>query len=412
MLSRSRVLSLGHGVDVKNTVFGCILFLLLYAFFECTSAAALFCLARFKNIHYMPVDRLSSDQVATIESFIDKSANYFEFDNATGWTIQSNGRYKELYQANSAGIRADREYGYDIPEGVVRICTFGDSFTHCDDVGNDSTWQVFMESSMPNLEVLNFGVGAYGLDQAYVRYRNKGRRYKTDFVFIGFMPENIFRMVNTFRAFYQADTGLPLSKPRFVLHEDGIVLLPNPLPSLADYRALLEDPKAQTSKMGVHDYFYLQRYTSGILDLSPGMRLFKMIMERVAMYFSGNEPIKKGVYNESSEAFEVTLKVFDLFYRSCQEHATPVILVFPYMGNMQQALRNGPKEYAPLLEYFDTKGYRYIDLMDAFEPELRQGNLDELFAGLHYSARANRIVAAHVLNYIEGCMQQQGVGAN
>jgi len=217
-------------------------------------------------MQYTPTDRLSVAQVATIQSFIDKSRGYFEFDKEAGWTIQANGRYKELFQANSAGIRANREYGYDIPEGTMRITTFGDSFTHCDEIGNDSTWQVFMESCKPGLEVINFGVGAYGLDQAYVRYKNKGRRYKTDFVLIGFMPENISRTVNTFRAFYQPDTGLPLAKPRFLLHEDSVALLPNPLPSLSDYQDLLDHPKIKTREMGVHDYFYHERYASGPLD--------------------------------------------------------------------------------------------------------------------------------------------------
>jgi len=137
-----------------------------------------------------------------------------------------------------------------------------------------------------------------------------------------------------------------------------------------------------------------------------------MAMERMFTRFSGNAPIKEGVYNETSEAFIVTTRVFDLFYRSCQEHAIPIILLFPHMGTMQQALRNGPKEYAPLLAYFESKGYRYIDLMDAFEPELHQGNIGELFAGPHYSPRANRLVAAHVLNYIQKCMPQQGLAEN
>jgi hypothetical protein len=82
------------------------------------------------------------------------------------------------------------------------------------------------------------------------------------------------------------------------------------------------------------------------------------------------------------------------------------------MGTMQQALQNRPKEYAPLLAYFESKGYRYIDLMDAFEPELHQGNLDELFTGPHYSPRGNKLVAAHILNYIQKCMLGQGSADN
>jgi hypothetical protein len=241
-----------------------------------------------------------------------------------------------------------------------------------------------------------------------VRYQNKGRRYETDFVLIGFMTENIFRTVNRFRPFYQPDTGLPLAKPRFLLHEDSIVFLPNPLPSLSDYQDLLYNQQRKMREMGVYDYFYQQRYTSGPLDWSPGIRLLKLAIESMVVRFADEEPIKEGVYNETSEAFIVTTRVFDLFYRSCQEKSVPIILIFPHRGDVQQALHNGRKEYAPLLAYFDSRGYRYIDLMVAFEGEFHTDTLDELFIGDHYSAKGNALVAEHVLHYIDGCIVQPG----
>ena len=50
--------------------------------------------------------------------------------------------------------------------------------------------------------------------------------------------------------------------------------------------------------------------------------------------------------------------------------------------------------------------------MDAFEPELQQGNLDGLFTGPHYSPRGNKLVAAHILQYIQKCMLEQGSADN
>ena len=38
-----------------------------------------------------------------------------------------------------------------------------------------------------------FGVPGYGLDQAFLRYLEEGRRFGFDVVLIGFMTENIFR---------------------------------------------------------------------------------------------------------------------------------------------------------------------------------------------------------------------------
>jgi len=391
---------------MKRPYFYCILLILSYALSESFALTALFFLKNFRSIDYAPADRLTSSQVATIESFIDGSFNYFKFDPVTGWTIRRNGMYKDLYRANEAGIRGDREYSFEKPGGVVRICSFGDSFTHCDDVGNDATWQAFMEEADEKLEVVNFGVGAYGLDQAYLRYRDKGRRYETDIVLIGFMPENIFRMVNTFRAFYQVDTGLPLSKPRFVPDNDGITLVPNPLPTLEHYRALLDHPREKLPALGMHDYFYQQRYVSGAFDWSPAVRLYKILSEHVAKRFSDSEPVRMGIYNRNSEAFTVTTRVFDLFYRSCPAPVQPIILVFPHNGNMRQFMDSGIREYAPLLEFFDSRGYCYIDLMDAFQAVLREGNPDGLFTGQHYSAEANMLVARYIARALDGTLNR------
>ena len=45
------------------------------------------------------------------------------------------------------------------------------------------------------LEFENFGVPAYGLDQAFLRYQREGRPTHPQIVVIGFMEENIFRDV-------------------------------------------------------------------------------------------------------------------------------------------------------------------------------------------------------------------------
>ena len=52
-----------------------------------------------------------------------------------------------------------------------------------------------MESYDSNMEVINFGVGGFGLDQAYLRYLEDGIQYKSHIVMIGFMSENIYRNV-------------------------------------------------------------------------------------------------------------------------------------------------------------------------------------------------------------------------
>ena len=52
-----------------------------------------------------------------------------------------------------------------------------------------------MESYGSHIEALNFGVGGFGLDQAYLRYLEDGIQYNSHIVLIGFMSENIYRNV-------------------------------------------------------------------------------------------------------------------------------------------------------------------------------------------------------------------------
>ena len=50
-----------------------------------------------------------------------------------------------------------------LPSCIFTPSTFGDSFTHCNDVANAETWQRAMEDQNSKLEVLNFGMGGFGL---------------------------------------------------------------------------------------------------------------------------------------------------------------------------------------------------------------------------------------------------------
>ncbi|PON10878.1 hypothetical protein C2W62_47755 [Candidatus Entotheonella serta] len=121
-------------------------------------------------------------------------------------------------------MRGDHNYEKVPSPHRIRISTFGDSFTHGDGVYNHETWQEKLNSLHHKLEVLNFGVPGFGLDQAFLRFQHDGIEFTSNIVFIGFMSADIRRGVNTYRPFALAHTGLPLSKPRFIIEDDQLVL--------------------------------------------------------------------------------------------------------------------------------------------------------------------------------------------
>jgi hypothetical protein len=222
-----------------------------------------------RHISYQPVDAISDRHKAILTNFLKGQTSYIKFSSTLGWTIKENG-HLSMYRANASGIRSNKESELIPPHNVLRISTFGDSYTHCDGVRNDETWQVLLEKLDARLEVLNFGVGGFGLDQAYLRYLEHGSQFKPHMVFIGYMSENIFRHVNTFRPFYYAGTGTPLAKPRFAVKADEkLALIPNMFSNVSDYNVLLSEPKKILSELGVNDYYYPNRYSSSVFDFSP-----------------------------------------------------------------------------------------------------------------------------------------------
>ena len=381
-----------------------LLCLLLYLLVEGMSWGGLFLLETLEGITYTPLQAtsLSDKHRRILSNFVNEQTNYLAFSPTLGWTIKPNGFVNPsmLYTANSQGMRGDEEYTEFPREDVLRISSFGDSFTHGTLVGNDETWQAYFARSGGGVEILNFGVIGYGLDQAYLRYEEQGVHYHSDIVLIGFMSENIYRHVNVFRPFYQSATGQPLSKPRFAMQGNSLILHPNPIQELAQYKELLSNPSEVLPGLGARDFYFQHRYQSGPFDFSPLVRLLKVLQ-----YGLITSPmiavVKNGLYDESSEAYRVTTKLLDRFYRSVIDHdSLPVILLFPKRGDIQQYREVYSTRYAPLMEYFDERGYRYIDLMGAFEWGETSIPVNDLFKGTHYSPLANELVADHLLRYL------------
>lgn len=168
--------------------------------------------------------------LADIRANLDRlrdGETFLGWDADLGWAPRPNARSTTApFAVNGAAIRSARETSQTAPQGTLRIAAFGDSFTFGDEVGPDETWEAALERALAErgvaAEVLNFGVNAYGVDQAYLRWRRDGRRFRPDVVLLGFQPENVLRDLNVFRPLYFAGTEVPLSKPRFVVQGDAL----------------------------------------------------------------------------------------------------------------------------------------------------------------------------------------------
>ncbi len=154
----------------------------------------------------------------------------FSFDRyhaERGWTLAPNLQDLEVFDgkrlsSNSRGLRGRREYAVPKPPGVYRIALFGDSFTFGEDVSDDETFAQRLESLLPGVEILNFGVHGYGHDQILLYLREALPLYRPDVVLLGHVTDDSLRNLTGFRDF---------AKPRFRLVNGALRLEGTPVPT-------------------------------------------------------------------------------------------------------------------------------------------------------------------------------------
>ncbi len=112
---------------------------------------------------------------AMVDRFLDDDAhNWAAFDSALGYGLrdcaQTNG-VDGCYTIECFGRFGERRM-VNLADAPCRLNTYGDSFTECHQVSDGETWQEYLAAHLGE-PVRNFGVGGYGVYQAYRRMRRE-----------------------------------------------------------------------------------------------------------------------------------------------------------------------------------------------------------------------------------------------
>ena len=278
----------------------------------------------------------------------------------------------------------------------MRIAAFGNSFVYGNEVEDEAAWPAVMEQMFPDVEVLNYGVGGYGTDQALLRYEREGADLRPHVVVIGFVPVNLRRTVSVFRRFISTH-GPVVTKPRFSFSDEGeLVLHPNPMASMRDWELLLEQP-GDVRRLGVNDHWYEPAiYENPLYDLSAAVRLGVAVWIRVKnRYWDPDRLIKSGVFNKDSRAFKIQIAIVERFVqRVVESGAHPTVVMFPDREVVVDAMRGQMSVYQPMTKELAARNIEVHDLTAAFTAAGQQSDIPAWFMpGGHYSPTGNRIVA-------------------
>ena len=377
-----------------------IIFLLLIL--EALSYGAIALLASLGREEVRRTADIFQEQSAKIRSLLEPGPRLLQLDPELGWRYRA-GHRDALNRMNAQGVRSAREYSIAPGPGVIRVAAFGDSFVYCNEVADRDSWPAAVEGMFSQLEVLNYGVGGYGTDQAFQLYLAEGSRLSPDVVVIGFAPVDLGRTVNVYRRFI-SNHELPLVKPRFVLDAEGeLALLPNPLREPADYEPYLREPE-RIRELGRHDQWYRPAvYENPLFDRSATVRLFVALGLKIQdRYLDADRMFAGSVFNRSSTAFKIQTALFEKFARAVDSSgAAPLVVIFPDRESIVAGRQGRPRSSDPLIAELRRRRIATLDLTGGFLAEGHDVDIDRWFMpGGHYSPLANRQAASTLGRYI------------
>jgi len=343
-------------------------------------------------------NELSGVSDATVSNFLAR-----QYDTELGWdnVPSSQGGARNILNApwiatyDAKGARTSC-MAAATDDGDAIIATYGDSFTHGDEVNNDATWQCALERRIRR-RVVNYGVAAYGVDQAVLKAERHWRQGRIAPITLLCVYENdLDRALNRYRPFLSPHTGAKLGfKPSFRMIGNNVVFLPNPLRRDV---VTVKEVKALAVSLIPTDYWASS--AGRVLPNFPySMQLFGTAFRATerklnTLHFSDN-------IWDIPEGRDVMLHILGEFAGVAKQYGTrPVLLMIPDVsrwkgGRVAPAyktfLRTALAKAQPQLLTIDIADFRFDE---------REFNLMP-FRG-HPSAHGNEIVANAVLDGLTG----------
>lgn len=352
----------------------------------------------FRGIPLYP--RKWTEVVARYKAILERMTHedpFLIYDPILGWTVAPSRRNASGQDASSAeGLRAPqvgmsfadrrtRHSGFSEKPAAVRIALIGDSMTYGNEVRCEDSWGHALEAHLgPDIQVLNFGVAGYGLNQVLLRHERDVRPWKPQIVIIGITSLEIKRLVWIYKFLNPYWGGDPFVYPRLVLKNGAPSHINQPPPTPTEviaHTTIRELPNLDQDA----NFRRLEWERDGLWHLVQKSYFFRLLIS----LRPPSEPIREGLSDKDMMA--LGQHVLTALVRDVREQgAIPMVVHFPYQIELRKAAEYGDK-YIPLsVQMLRDTG---IDHFDATACLLEAKAVDEYMPLGHYSPTANAVIA-------------------
>jgi hypothetical protein len=341
---------------------------------------------------------------------IDEMAHegsYYTYDRILGWTVAPSRSDKTGLQFSSTeGLRSPhvgmsfadlraRHSGVSEQPASVRIALIGDSMISGYEVRCEESWGHKLEALLqPQVQVLNFGVPAFGLNQAFLRYEKDVRAWQPQIVVIGISSEMIKR-INSIYPFLMnpAWSDSLFIRPRLVMKNHVPLAINYPLPEPRDifsHSTIQELPY-----LDLDEYYHpFQWERGGIWHLAERSYIFRFANSlRPPVEAQSEDILHKAMQMSQFVTQHLVRKVLN-------DGAVPLIVVFPYQYELRMPADPENTDFSLPARMLHNAGLEYYDATDCL---IEVGISEAYTVGGHYSPKAN----AHIAECLEPVLRTQ-----
>ncbi len=312
------------------------------------------------------------------------------YDAELGWLLCDGVRHsgvdgsREFYAYEADGARRVVHFA-DRP---ARLHTYGNSFTHCDQVSDGETWQEYLAAHLQE-PLRNYGIGGYSVYQAYRRLRLVEERHPAEYIILNVWDDDHYRNLDAWRSIRMGRQGrFTLPHLRVDLEKQTCVEVENICPQAADLYRLC-DP----------DWVWETFKDDPVLKtVMASKRLGDARTAAAALGAAelANSDSDALVYQAQTEAaLLATRYATEKTATFCAERGKKLLILLSFSaGSVAQALNDEPLFDQTFVDWLTASNYNWFDLRQAFRQDYARfnGTVDDYLAPFyigHHTPRGN-----------------------
>ncbi len=303
------------------------------------------------------------------------------FDSDLGWVLCDSIRprsvdgSKGFYCYETDGARRV----VNLPHKPCRIHTYGNSFTHCDQVSDGETWQEYLAAHIRE-PIRNYGVGGYGVYQAYLRMLKVEKYNGAEYIILNIWDDDHFRNLDSWRSIrfgHRTSCGFTLPYLQVNVQKERCRQIENICHKPEDVHKLCdEDFVWQMFK----DDPVLQLVLASGSDENVSKKLARLVADSFGVAYSASIDTKiaqriREIHTKA--ALYATQNVVTWTEQFVKKTGKKLMVILSFgQGNIAKELRDMPRFDQSFVNWLKKKPYPVIDMRDFFCADYKRFKVD------------------------------------